>query len=154
MSKKEIKFIILISCLVVLLLWFFPTASYNFSSDVSSQIKENILESIPNVYHLIFGGEKGNVEIPKLSGAGWIFVMHLGLLFVCLVGLDEDENGLIDALVIGLSFFLCSSFFTKASSYLGTVNNDYFTSGPGISVWGTIVLYIIIFIAIKLSPYV
>ena len=144
MNNVKIKKVLLVLCLAVFILWFLPTVIYSFDSYVGDYKKELIKEMTPNVYHLIFGGRKGDYEFISIPGAGWIFAIHLiTTIFLLISVFDYTNNPWLDVIPAGLFVFLSSAFFSLASGSLKIGEVGDYKAYVNISVWGTILIYIV-----------
>lgn len=143
MEKKKIKLIIAFLSFVILILWCFPTLIYNFDKYCLSYIKEEIIESTPNVYNLIFGGKVGRVKYGASFPAIIIFLLHISLLLISLFG-NSNDNGKLNKVIIAFSIILCSFFFSEIFSKTeGIEENEYFTSFYGVGILFPLIIYVI-----------
>lgn len=144
MNNVKIKKVLLVLCLAVFVLWFFPTVIYKFDNNTMESLKEQTLDSTPNVYHLIFGGKKGEVKFTSMPGSGWIFAIHLiTTIFLLISVFDDTNNSWLDVIPAGLFVFLSSAFFSLASGSLKIGEVGKYKAYVNISVWGTILIYIV-----------
>lgn len=144
MNNVKIKKVLLALCLAVFILWFLPTYIYTFEGYVFDYTKASIKEMTPNVYHLIFGGTKGDYEFVSISGAGWIFAIHLiTTIFLFISIFDDTNNPWLDVIPAGLFVFLSGAFFSLESGSLKNIEVGDYKAYVNISVWGTILIYIV-----------